>query len=329
MDGLTRESAAAEQLIEAALPQRPAKPRLLIVVNPYATTVSARLKNLVVHALEGRYEVDAIDTDAPGHATLLCREAADEGYDAVVAFGGDGTVNEVANGLLGSSTALTCLPGGSTNVFCRTLGIPGDVVEATEHLLRLAGDFRPFRVGVGSVNGRAFVFSSGAGLDASVVRRVDRRPRLKAALGEYYFTYAALATFNRRYLVRPPRLRVEAGDRVFEGVSAVVQCSDPYTYFARRPIRLGEPRPGGSSLALTVLERLGPRRLPGLIARIFSADPARVRDHPSVVGADDLGRVSVTSADSRRLPVQIDGDYLGEFDRLDYSLRPGALTVVA
>src|SRR5450631_1980594 len=118
--------------------ENPAAPsrRMLVIVNPYATTVSDRLKNLVVYALRGRYEVDAVDTEARDHATELCREAAQEGYDVVVAFGGDGTVNEVANGLAGSDTPLSCLPGGRTNVYCRMLGIPTDVVDATEHLLR-------------------------------------------------------------------------------------------------------------------------------------------------------------------------------------------------
>ena len=92
---------------------------MLIIVNPYATTVSDRLRHLVVYALQGRFEVDAVDTEARGHATELCREAAHEGYDVVVAFGGDGTVNEAANGLLGSPTPLTCLPGGSANVFAQ------------------------------------------------------------------------------------------------------------------------------------------------------------------------------------------------------------------
>ena len=102
------------------------KKRMLIIVNPYASTVSDGLRHLVVHALQGRFEVDAVDTEARGHATELCREAAQEGYDVVVAFGGDGTVNEAANGLLGSPTPLTCLPGGSANVFGKMLGIPGE-----------------------------------------------------------------------------------------------------------------------------------------------------------------------------------------------------------
>src|SRR5436305_11051070 len=113
------------------------KRRMLIIVNPYAATVSDRLRHLVVYALQGRFEVDAVDTEARGHAIEICREAAHEGYDVVVAFGGDGTVNEAANGLRGSNTPLCCLPGGSANVFCKMLGIPGEIVDATEHVLGL------------------------------------------------------------------------------------------------------------------------------------------------------------------------------------------------
>src|SRR5690348_12252557 len=180
--------------------------RMLIIVNPYATTVSDRLKNLVVYALRGSYEVDAIDTEARDHATELTREAAREGYDVVVAFGGDGTVNEAANGLAGSDTPLFCLPGGRTNVYCRMLGIPTDVVDATEHLLRLADDWHPRPVDLGRVNDRYFVFAAGLGLDAAVVERVDAHPRLKARYGEWYYTITACTVFNRRYLIKPPRM---------------------------------------------------------------------------------------------------------------------------
>jgi diacylglycerol kinase family enzyme len=133
------QATALERLADTTTLETPAPTRrMLVIVNPYATTMSVRLKQLVVYALQGRFEVEAVDTQRRGHAIELCREAADEGYDVVVAFGGDGTVNEAANGLAGSETALTCLPGGATNVYCRMLGIPTEVVDATEHLLRLA-----------------------------------------------------------------------------------------------------------------------------------------------------------------------------------------------
>src|SRR5215204_3032319 len=156
------QAAALERLADASsLAQSMPTRRMLIIVNPYATTMSVRLKQLVVYALQGRYEVEAIDTQRRNHATELCREAAGEGYDVVVAFGGDGTVNEAANGLAGSDTPLIPLPGGATNVYCRMLGIPNDVVDATEHLLRLADDWRPRPVDLGAVNGRLFTFSAG------------------------------------------------------------------------------------------------------------------------------------------------------------------------
>src|SRR5947209_5352834 len=222
--------------LEASLDASAPSKRMLMIVNPYATTVSDRLKNLVVYALRGRYQVDAIDTEGRGHATELCREAAQEGYDVVVAFGGDGTVNESANGLAGSRTPLSCLPGGRTNVYCRMLGIPTDVVDATEHLLRIADDWRPRRVDLARVNDRYFVFSAGLGLDASVVERVDSHPRLKTRLGEWYYTSTAIGTFTRRYLVRPPRLEVVFGDRRIDGVTAIVQNSSPYSYFGNIPV---------------------------------------------------------------------------------------------
>jgi diacylglycerol kinase family enzyme len=320
----------AEQLAERALPDRSPKRRMLIIVNPYASTVSDRLKNLVVYALQGRYSVEAVDTQRRNHATELCREAADEGYDVVVAFGGDGTVNEAANGLAGSATPLTVLPGGSTNVYCRTLGIPEDVVDATEHLLRMADDFEPRRVDLGRVNGRAFVSSCGVGLDASVVERVDAHPKLKARLSEYYFTYAALATFNRKYLVKPPRMRVEAAGQEVDAVTAIAQVSDPYTYFASRPIRLcDDVSMTDGTLGLTVLKRATPLELPTVLARVFTSNPARVQRHRQIEGFTRLGSATITSRDDRPLPVQVDGDHVGEWERVELSVTPRGLHVVS
>src|SRR6476659_1556859 len=162
-------------------PRKGDKKQMLIIVNPYATTVSDRLKNLVVYALQGRFEVETVSTEAQNHATEIGREVRDHGYDVVVAFGGDGTLNEVANGLAGTDVPVSVLPGGSTNVVCRTLGIPNDVVDATEHLLTLADEWAPRKIDLGLIDDRHFVFACGVGIDATVVKRVDAHPRLKAA----------------------------------------------------------------------------------------------------------------------------------------------------
>jgi diacylglycerol kinase family enzyme len=302
---------------------------MLIIVNPYAATVSDRLRHLVVYALQGRFEVDAVDTQARGHATELCREAAHEGYDVVVAFGGDGTVNEAANGLLGSPTPLCCLPGGSANVFGRMIGIPGDLVDATEHILAMADDWRPRRVDLGVVNGRCFTFSSGLGLDASVVEKVDANPRLKARLGAYFFTWVAITTFVRRYLVNPPRLQVQAGARTLEGVTAIVQNGSPFTYFQNRPIEIAEGAELSSgTLAGGVLHRATAVSMPFIAWRALSRKARFVR-HRQVTGLPGFTELTVRSADGRPLPLQVDGDYVGEVAEARYSILPGALNVVA
>ena len=302
--------------------------RMLVIVNPYATTVSDRLKNLVVSALQGRYEVEAIDTAAKHDAIGLAREAAEEGFDVVVAFGGDGTLNEAANGLVGSSTPLTTLPGGSTNVFCKMLGIPGDIVDATEHLLRIADDWRPRAVDLAQVNDRWFTFSSGLGLDASVVERVDARPALKARFGPFFYTSAAIGVFLRRYVAGPPHITatLPGGDEL-RGVTAVVQNGDPYTYFEDRPIHMAEGATLDSgTLAGIVLERTTPTIMPGVIWRAFSHD-ARIVKHRAVTGFAGVDGVRFTS--DVPVPLQVDGDYLGHVTEATYRVAPGALTVVA
>jgi diacylglycerol kinase family enzyme len=303
--------------------------RMLIIVNPYATTVSDRLKNLVVYALRGSYHVDAIDTEAKDHATELCREAAHEGYDVVVAFGGDGTVNEAANGLAGSNVPLSCLPGGRTNVYCRMLGIPTDVVDATEHLLRLADDWRPRRVDLARVNERYFTFSAGVGLDASVVERVDAHPRLKARLGEWYYTWIALGTFSRRYLVRPPRLEADLGEETVVGVTAIIQNAAPYTYFGNRPVEVAEGATLDSGdLSGVVLERASPIDIPTVIFRALNSH-ARIGKHRQVHPFDGRKGMLVRSLDDRPLPIQVDGDYIGEAHEARFSLIRGGIHVVA
>jgi len=319
----------AERL-EAALgiPEGAPRKRMLIIVNPYATTVSDRLKHLVVYALRGSYTVEAIDTQQQGHATELARQAARERYDVVVAFGGDGTLNEAANGLAGSDTALGCLPGGRTNVFCRILGIPHDVVDATEHLLALADHWTVRAVDLGTVGDRRFLFSAGVGLDASVVEQVDAHPHLKARFGEYYYTVITLRTFNRRYLRHPPQLEAIVGEERLPGVSAFVQNAAPYTFFGRRPVDIGEGASLDShDLSGAVLRRASPIDVPTLCWRALSG--ARVTRHHQVRAFSGAEGVLVRSRDERPLPLQVDGDYLGEATEVAFGVEPAALKVVA
>ena len=145
---------------------------MLVIVNPYATTMSDRLKHLVVYALQGRYEVDAVDTQARATRSSCVARPRARATTSWSRSAATARSTRPPTGSPAPQTPLTCLPGGSNNVFCQMLGIPNDVVDATEHLLRMADPGsrarRPRRV-----NGRRFTFAAGMGLDASVVERVD------------------------------------------------------------------------------------------------------------------------------------------------------------
>ena len=311
------------------------KKRLLVIVNPYATTVSDRLKNLVVYALQGRFDVEVEATESQDHATEIGRDARDGGYDLVVAFGGDGTINEVVNGLAGTDIPVTFLPGGNTNVVCRTLGIPNDVVDATEHLLSLADDFKPRKIDLGMVDDRYFVFSCGAGIDATVVKRVDKNPKLKSKAGPYYYSWAALSGYYRNYLKNPVKIEATVGNRVETGITALTQNSDPFTYFAKQPIHVCENiEIDDGHLAMILLKRANQLDMLNVIPRLLTRKLSAYK-HGQVSHFDQMLEAtlrSVSNDDSgevRPFPVQVDGDFIGEYESVKLKVAPGALTIIS
>jgi diacylglycerol kinase family enzyme len=320
------------RLAEAAALGAPIqRKRMLVVVNPYATTMTDRTRNLVVAALHGRYEVEAIDTQARGHATEICREAAKDGYDVIVSFGGDGTVNEVANGLAGCPTPVSCLPGGATNVLCKMLGIPGDIVDATEHLLSMADTWNPRRIDLGTANGRAFTYTSGFGVDASVVKRIEQSPKLKRhRLREYFFVYAAVETVLRHYVRHPPRMEVHIEGRATERViTTIVQNGEQMTFLDDKPIYIAQ---GGGldsgSLAGVALRGVTPLDIPGIARRLLSSNRSVV-GHRQVLDFRDVDGLRCVSADGRPIALHADGDHLGDVTEAVFGVLPGALAVVS
>jgi diacylglycerol kinase family enzyme len=309
--------------------------RILVIVNPHATTVSDRLKNLVIYALQSRFEVEVEATQGQNHATEIGRGARDGAWEMVVAFGGDGTINEVANGLAGTEIPLGLLPGGNTNVVCRTLGIPNDVVEATEHLLSLADDLRTTRVALGRVGDRHFVFSCGCGIDATVVEKVDANPGLKSTAGPWYYSWSALSGYMRSYMRDPVMLEVATPEKSIEGVTVLAQNSDPFTFFGSRAVHVCPPvAMADSFLSMSVLKRGNQLDAATLIPRLLSSrlDAGR---HGQMETFDRLTEATVrslsTEADGtvRTFPVQVDGDFIGRFEEVDISIVPDALSIVA
>src|SRR5205807_1791096 len=195
---------------------------------------------LEAEALAADNQVAMEETSRRGHAARLAQRAAAEGVDGVVVLGGDGTLNEAANGLAGSHTALGVLPGGSTNVFARTIGASVEPIEATGQLLAAMARGSRRRIGLGQVNGRYFLFHVGMGFDAAVVDQVERRADLKRYIGHSLFVYAAVVTWLRHYDHRQPRLTVQL-DQEAEGIPsylAICLNTNPYTFLGPRRLNL-------------------------------------------------------------------------------------------
>ena len=305
--------------------------KLLLLVNSSASSVTARARVVIRKALSADHDVALAETSRRGHASRLARGAAAAGTEVVVVLGGDGTLNEAANGLAGTGCALGVLPGGSTNVFARTIGLPNDPIEATGALLdALArGAVRP--VGLGSVNGRYFLFHTGMGFDAAVVAQVERRSGLKRYAGHPLFVYCAFSTWFRHFDRSRPRFAVRHGrdqhaDTVVDdGSFAVVFNTNPYTYLGNRPLDVApEATLDRGLVALTVRSmRLGTiLRLAGAALR-GQGRPARLR---AVDYRTDLDGLVVTGYGP--FPYQVDGDYLGEAEELVFRHEPDALDLV-
>jgi diacylglycerol kinase family enzyme len=225
---------------------------------------------------------------------------------------------------------MTCLPGGATNVLCKMLGIPGDIVDATEHLLGMADRWQPRRIDLGTVNGRAFTYSSGFGLDASVVKRIEASPQLKRhRLREYFFVYAAVETVVRRYVRNPPRMDVEVAGERTRAIATIVQNGAEFTFLGDKPIRIAEGAELASgSLAGVALSGVTPRDIPSIALRLLSSRRSVVghRRIHAFAGVDGL---RCTSADGRAIPLHVDGDHIGDVTEAVFAIRPGALEVVA
>lgn len=299
----------------------------LLVVNLAARTVSQRVKQVIVKALSADLKLEVADTQSRNHATELARDAADRGFDLVISFGGDGTMNEVANGLVGTDTAMAILPGGMANVFCRTIGIPNDIVEATGYLLHRiqAGNTR--RVHVGKIDGRYFVFTCGIGLDAATVRIVEDNPAYKRRYGEWFFLYSALRTGVKEYRgSKPKRLRLEAGEVSEDVVLAVVTKGPQLTYFKKWPVKIAPKARLDAGFDVIALRKLPFSYVPRLLWSVFTSG-SHV-DYKHVVYLHDVSSLTLRSL-SDAVPVQVDGEFVGERTRLDIELIRDGLALLS
>ncbi len=303
--------------------------KVLLLVNPYSSSVTARTRVVIRKALAGDHEVELVETARRGHATRLAQGAAANGTDVVVVLGGDGTVNEAANGLAESSTALGVLPGGSTNVFARTIGLPNDPVESTAVLLEAleAGSIR--RVGLGSVNGRYFCFHVGMGYDAALVEQVEKRSGLKRWAGHPLFMWAGITTWAKHYDTKHPHftVRYPDGDAVEDGYFAVCCNTNPYTYVGSKPFDIAPEANLENGLAMVTVRSMRLDRILRVVARALQGNGALARD-PAVHYRSDVVGLVVDGIDGAPFPYQVDGDYLGEIKRIELRHVPNVMDLV-
>ena len=316
--------------------------RGLLVVNPHATTTSPRVTDVLVHALAGEVDLDIVRTEHRGHAAEIAERARQEGADLLCVLGGDGTVNEAANGLLAAGPApggpaLAIIPGGSANVAARALGLPADPVEATGEILQALREGRSRLIGLGvatitpwegaAVAPRWFLANAGLGIDAEIIAAMeaDRARGHEATPTRYLMT--TIRQFLWRTNRREPALTVHTPDGEIEGVFlAIVQNTSPWTYFGSLPIT---PCPDASfetGLDLFAVRRMAFGTAMRLARRMVTGSRAG-STAKSLTVAHDLPRLSLNA--SRPTALQIDGEGLGDVRRVEFASAPGALTVVA
>jgi diacylglycerol kinase family enzyme len=300
--------------------------RLLLIVNSFASSVTARITVMVQQILGGVADVTTVETNRRGHATRFAQDAASRGVDTVVAFGGDGTLNEAVNGIAGSSTAFAVLPGGSTNVFARTIGLPNDPVAAAHLVADALKRESVERVGLGSVNRRYFCFHTGIGFDAAVVGRVEGRPALKRWAGHPLFIWSGLTTWLRHYDRHHPHfsVTVPSGHDVPDGYFTIVLNTNPYTYLGHRPLSLSPAAQLHRGLVVVTFRSLRASVIlgaMGLALRSGTLPPSAAVDIQT-----DLIELAVGAPTP--FPYQVDGDHLGDTRRLAFRHEPDALSLV-
>lgn len=306
--------------------------RALLVVNPMATATTSKTRDVLARALSSDLKVDVAETTHRGHAAEFSTQAARDGVDIVVALGGDGTVNEVVNGLLANGPgphvpALAVVPGGSTNVFSRALGQARSPVEAIAEILSAVRDDRSRQISLGRADDRWFTFTAGLGYDAQVVRRVEEKRAAGRASTPALYIRTSLSRFYRSTDRFRPAITVQVpGEQAVSGLFFCVASNvAPWTFIGAHPINLSPQASFATALELFALHRTGTVGMLRHVAHALQAHP--VPRGRRLLECHDIIEVQLTA--NRPMALQLDGDYLGERTAVRLTSIPGALRVIA
>lgn len=296
----------------------------ILIVNPQAGRLTHSSRDEVIARLARAFRLEVATSASHGDAIALAREASDRGVPLVIAFGGDGHVNEVANGVAGSATALGIIPGGTMNVFARAIGIPNDPYAAVSHLAAAAGG-SPVSVPLGRMDGRYFTFSGGCGFDAEAAALVERDLTSKRRFGEIFFYWSAARVLAGAYRHRDPTMRLKVGEDETPVAMAIACNAGPYAYLAGRPIRVAPRVELEKRLDLFALRRMRIEALPSYAWNcLVAGDIARRKD---ALYLNDLESFAIES--DRPFARHVDGEPLDPAARADFSIAKAALRVFA
>jgi diacylglycerol kinase family enzyme len=304
--------------------------RVLLLVNPTASSVTPRKRRAIRRIIGSEHDVEVAETSRRGHAKLLAHAAARDQFDVVAVYAGDGTLNEAGSGLLHSETVLSPLPGGSTNVYSETLGYPRHADDAARALLTALEHDSVKRVSVGMTNDRPFLFCTGIGFDASVIRRVERHSRRLKRLASHPLHIAA--AFHTFFSAEGRRVRVdidvnegtETAERISDVRFGIVSKTTPYTHLGRLPLHVNRHAGLDTRLSLTAFTQLRALSLIGGAASSIRTGKF-LHGRKDVVQLDDIGALHVRADEP--FPYQVDGDDVGDTNELRIALEPDALTV--
>lgn len=307
----------------------------MLVTNPFATFTTAAGRDALANTLDSRFHVDVEHTTHRGHAGELGARAAAEGYDVVVVHGGDGSVNEVANGIVGppeqahrdhaTLPALAVVPGGSANVFARALGIDRDPLVATAQLMGLLDQEYRRPISLGHTLGRWFLFNCGMGIDAVVVRRMEaKRHAGKRATASRYFGTTVASFLNPG--ITPPVFQVQVPDHEpLDGIRfGFVSNTGPWTYFGTRPIEMNPGTDFDHGLGVFAANSMGFMRNIPLASQLLTGRAPRAGH---LFRDDDVEWVKFRSPEPA--DVQMDGDYLGTYTDMDFRCERNVIDVIA
>lgn len=287
--------------------------RAALIYNPVAGRQRAArgLMPLLKALLAAGFKAEPMPTAAPGDATRLARAACDDGaIEAVFALGGDGTVREAAAGLVGSEVPLCPLPGGTTNVLVRSLGLPSRAIAAAQLAARL--EAREFDVGLAA--GQPFLMMASWGLDSHVLMRQD--PVLKARYGRGSVLYQGLQEW---WSYGYPGLEIEADGERYEATFAAV-CNIPLyggTFALAPGARYDDGR-----LDLVL------HRAPGRRAALAFAMSVAAGYHLKRGDVETLSVERVVVRAPEGLPTQVDGDVLDAGSPVEITVAPRRLRVL-